>query len=608
MQALSFAVHIPLVCFGIAFPALVLFVEWLYLRTGDPLYRDAGPALVEGDGRAVRRRRRDRHDPQLRAGPAVAELHGDVRRRLRARLRDRGLLVLPRGDLHRDLRLRLGPAVAARALPLRHPDRDRRLHRLADGDRGQRLDEPPGAASGSWTARRSTSHPCDGAVRQHLLLARARAHVPRRLHRRRLPRRGRLRVGRAARALGPLRADRARDPARRSPRSPRRCRCSSATGRRARWRERAAGQARRASKGSARRPKGAPDAHPRLVRATARSSTGSRSRRLLSLLAYHDPNATVQGLDAVPPDDRPPVNVVRFAFQTMVGIGTLLAALGVAVLVRALAAPAAAASRAGSTARSWLAGPALGRRADRGWVTTEVGRQPWVVYGVMRTVARRSPAPAASRSATRRSRSSTRRSRVAVAWILRRLARAPLDVAATRRRRRSRLMRASLDELPLLFVARRAGALRRARRGRLRRRLLAAARRPRRSAPRAIRDHAHHAMGAGLGGQPRLADLRARSSCWTAYPTAFGSIASTLAIPLFIAAVGIILRGTAYALRSGARRRASCARSTPSSRVSSILTPFALGAAIGGIASGRVPVGNAAGRPRLELAQPDLAC
>src|SRR6184192_3162602 len=39
MQALSLTVHIPLVCFGIAFPALVLFAEWRYLRTGDPLYR-----------------------------------------------------------------------------------------------------------------------------------------------------------------------------------------------------------------------------------------------------------------------------------------------------------------------------------------------------------------------------------------------------------------------------------------------------------------------------------------------------------------------------------------------------------------------------------------
>src|SRR6516162_1263622 len=38
MQALSLAVHIPLVCFGIAFPALVLFAEWRYLRTGDRLY------------------------------------------------------------------------------------------------------------------------------------------------------------------------------------------------------------------------------------------------------------------------------------------------------------------------------------------------------------------------------------------------------------------------------------------------------------------------------------------------------------------------------------------------------------------------------------------
>ena len=47
MQALSFAVHIPLVCFGIAFPAMVLFVEWLYLRTGDR----ALPRRSRGAGR-----------------------------------------------------------------------------------------------------------------------------------------------------------------------------------------------------------------------------------------------------------------------------------------------------------------------------------------------------------------------------------------------------------------------------------------------------------------------------------------------------------------------------------------------------------------------------
>jgi cytochrome bd ubiquinol oxidase subunit II len=83
--------------------------------------------------------------------------------------------------------------------------------------------------------------------------------------------------------------------------------------------------------------------------------------------------------------------------------------------------------------------------------------------------------------------------------------------------------------------------------------------------------------------------------CWTAYPSAFGSIASTLAVPLFIAAIGIIMRGTTYALRSattgaGERRTVEVVFA-----LSSILTPFALGSVIGGIASGRVPVGNAAG-------------
>jgi cytochrome bd ubiquinol oxidase subunit II len=83
--------------------------------------------------------------------------------------------------------------------------------------------------------------------------------------------------------------------------------------------------------------------------------------------------------------------------------------------------------------------------------------------------------------------------------------------------------------------------------------------------------------------------------CWTAYPLAFGSIASTLAAPLFIAAVGVIMRGTAYALRSGnpSPRQDSAIGLVFS--LSSVLTPFALGTAIGGIASGRVPVGNAEG-------------
>jgi cytochrome bd ubiquinol oxidase subunit II len=82
---------------------------------------------------------------------------------------------------------------------------------------------------------------------------------------------------------------------------------------------------------------------------------------------------------------------------------------------------------------------------------------------------------------------------------------------------------------------------------------------------------------------------------WTAYPVAFASIASTLTVPLFIAAVGIILRGSAFALRSGASAPREIGLIDTSFSLSSILTPFALGAAVGGVASRRVPVGNAAG-------------
>ena len=82
---------------------------------------------------------------------------------------------------------------------------------------------------------------------------------------------------------------------------------------------------------------------------------------------------------------------------------------------------------------------------------------------------------------------------------------------------------------------------------------------------------------------------------WTAYPSAFGSIASTLAVPLFIAAIGIVFRGAAYGLRAGAADARETARIDTVFALSSILTPFALGAAIGAIATDRVPVGNAAG-------------
>jgi cytochrome d ubiquinol oxidase subunit II len=109
-----------------------------------------------------------------------------------------------------------------------------------------------------------------------------------------------------------------------------------------------------------------------------------------------------------------------------------------------------------------------------------------------------------------------------------------------------------------------------------------------------IRDHAHHAMGP-VWEANHVWLIFVLTVVWTAYPSAFGSIASTLSIPLFIAAVGIIFRGTAYALREGASTARELRAVDTVFALSSILTPFALGAAIGGIASRRVPVGNAAG-------------
>jgi len=105
---------------------------------------------------------------------------------------------------------------------------------------------------------------------------------------------------------------------------------------------------------------------------------------LLSLLAFHSTDATIQGLDAVAPADRPPVNVVRYAFQTMVGIGSLLALLSIVYLVVRV-------RRKRLPESTWFyralvaAAPLSVVALIAGWVTTEVGRQPWVVYHIMRT-------------------------------------------------------------------------------------------------------------------------------------------------------------------------------------------------------------------------------
>jgi cytochrome d ubiquinol oxidase subunit II len=109
-----------------------------------------------------------------------------------------------------------------------------------------------------------------------------------------------------------------------------------------------------------------------------------------------------------------------------------------------------------------------------------------------------------------------------------------------------------------------------------------------------VRDHAHNSM-APVWEANHVWLIFVLTVTWTAYPTAFGSIASTLAVPLFIAALGIILRGASYALRSGATSPRELRSIDAVFATSSLLTPFALGTVVGAIASRRVPVGNAKG-------------
>jgi cytochrome d ubiquinol oxidase subunit I len=153
---------------------------------------------------------------------------------------------------------------------------------------------------------------------------------------------------------------------------------------------------------------------------------GIRIPHLLSLLAFHSLDAEVQGLDAVPPAERPPVNIVRYSFQTMVGIGTLLASLGAIFLVVRIWRRRLPESR-------WFyralvaAGPLSVVALIAGWVTTEVGRQPWVVYHVMPTAdavtgAGGIPVGYATLALT------YLLVGLGVVWVLRRLARRPLEL------------------------------------------------------------------------------------------------------------------------------------------------------------------------------------
>ena len=112
----------------------------------------------------------------------------------------------------------------------------------------------------------------------------------------------------------------------------------------------------------------------------------------LSLLAFHNPNATVRGLEEFSRDLWPPVAIVHLAFQIMVAAGTLMmlvALWGVYLAWRRKSLP-----DSGWFLRAIVCASPLGFIAiEAGWTVTEVGRQPWIIHGVMRTAMAVTPMP-----------------------------------------------------------------------------------------------------------------------------------------------------------------------------------------------------------------------
>ncbi|ODT00178.1 MAG: cytochrome D ubiquinol oxidase subunit I [Erythrobacter sp. SCN 62-14] len=137
---------------------------------------------------------------------------------------------------------------------------------------------------------------------------------------------------------------------------------------------------------------GIPDSDAKTVRYAIQIPKAS------SLILKHDLNAPLDGLDTIPEDEQPPVGIVFWSFRIMVGIGFAMLGIGLMSLY----------ARARGTLYDWpllhrlavVMGPSGFAAVLAGWITTEVGRQPYVIYGLLRTADAASPlaAPAVAAS------------------------------------------------------------------------------------------------------------------------------------------------------------------------------------------------------------------
>jgi len=113
---------------------------------------------------------------------------------------------------------------------------------------------------------------------------------------------------------------------------------------------------------------------------------------MLSFMTYEDFNSTVIGLDQIPKKDQPPVAITHYAFQTMVGFGMLMLGISLLYFIALI-------WKRKWFSKNWFlklfawATPAGFVAVEAGWTVTEVGRQPWIIQGVMRTADAVTPMP-----------------------------------------------------------------------------------------------------------------------------------------------------------------------------------------------------------------------
>ena len=620
LQALSFTVHIPLVCFGIALPALVVFLEWrcgAHRRRAVP---HAGAPLDADHGRAVRGRGDHRHDPVLRDGDAVAGVHGHLRRRVRPRLRRSRA---SRSSSRRSSSASTSTAgsgsrrarICSAAIPIviagitgslmviavnawmQHPSGFRLVN-------GHVVDVHPLDALFGNASCGTSSCTCTSAATSSPASCSPRP----------------TRSASCAGAGGATSAPRSRSRWRWR-RSPPRCRCSSATGSLATWPPTQPTKLA-ALEGLAPHHPGRPRAPPRLV------------RQRPGQVRHRDPQAALAARLPRPQRDRagarrgpagaapagqhharllPAHGRHRHGCWPCSGCGSCSCAGAAGRLpaqrwfyLAAAAGRAAVARRAGRRLdRHRGRPPAVGRlpRDDQG----PGGHPRQLGPGQLRRARRRLRCSwprawcgsCAAWPPRRSTDPATRRTPNAAAGALAgapramHLYRPPHDLRAWPA---SRSTRSSAGQTS----APGCGSWRT---------LVTPGGATRAPATALRRSASTPTTPWGRCGRPTTSgSIFVLTVTWTAYPRAFGADHLDAGGPAALAGVGVIFRGAAYALRSRApSARPSWASIDAVFSVASLLTPFALGTMVGAVASGRVPVGNAAGRPHLLLDEPDLA-